>query len=704
LNAADPANFELAVASHDAILIAAGLDIWVGTEPTFTDRYSSDAQWSHAALGENKRNRAEALLVMMARANPGCVVLRSVGRRYGGETTARWSYGILRRRDRRPIWSGPTDPLLCKGDLSAPNLEAFATRLAQLALADGYAARCLPGIVTGELRVLLSTPAAEPVAEDDTRLQRPPVHELANDDERATDALAPAGHHLFILRQTLSRGREAARLDLPPLGDPEHCVKMLSCIARAASDSGLSALVLSGSPPPVDADYAYTTITPDPGVLEVNMAPYPCVADLFDRTVTLFSATEALGLSRYKAWYNGDAGDSGGGGHVTLGGRTPRTSPFLSYPHLLPGLIRYVNRHPSLSYLFSHDYVGAGGQSVRTDERDREHFDELGVALQLLAREPAPTPEFIWRSLAPFMADSSGNTHRAELNIEKLWNPDLPERGCLGLVEFRAFRMPESAERAAALAALLRSLCARLAAHRYDEPLIDWGAQLHERFALPFYLRQNFREVLADLEQHQFGLPPPLSTELLNAETSVLGRVEVVGARLSLRKALEFWPLMGDSSTQASGTSRVIDPSNGRIELCLRRDCDADPASSSAWHLAAQGYELPMRAERDERGPASLFAIRFRRFVAQVGMHPGLPAQGPIELLLWHDDDQARAYRITVHEWRPDGEAYEGLPANLDAAARRRQQRIVCTEVAREPTRAAPAEALSACTLDLRRL
>jgi uncharacterized protein (DUF2126 family) len=517
--------------------------------------------------------------------------------------------------------------------------------------------------------------------------------------------LAAAGLYLFLIRRQPTPEGEALRLELPALGEVSRLRRVLALIADAAGCAHVPALILAGHPPPVDAAVAWTTITPDPAVIEINSAPFPDCEGLLRFSRSVFAAAVPEGLAPDRFYYNGDVGDSGGAGQITLGGPSPLASPFFLHPHTLPGWVRYVNHHPALSYLFAHDHIGAFGQSVRSDERDREHFDELGLALRLLRARDRPDPEIIWRSLGPFLADIAGNTHRAELNIEKLWNPYLPQRGKLGLVEFRALRMAHTPERLVAVAALLRAVTARLAAQPFDEELTDWAAQLHDRFALPFSLRQDLWAVLEDLERTGFGLAPPLRRTLLNDEFRVLGRVAFDSVELTVKRALEFWPLVGDAAAQERGTSRLVDASTARIELCLRllpgqRDSDFD-----GWSITTEGGDLPLRRGGDETGPARLFGLRYRRFVPWAGLHPTLPAEGPIALLLWHPT-RRHACRVTLHEWRPDRQAYDGLPGDAEDARARRAQRIVAEQVPPPdpPPPPAPPAALTPWCLDLRRL
>jgi uncharacterized protein (DUF2126 family) len=398
--------------------------------------------------------------------------------------------------------------------------------------------------------------------------------------------------------------------------------------------------------------------------------------------------------------------DSGGGGQITLGGPSPEASPFLLRPHLLAGLVSFLNRHPALTYLYCHNFVGSGGQSVRADERGADAFDELSLALDLLERQPDPTPELLWRSLAPFLCDASGNSHRAEINVEKLWNPYLAERGQQGLVEFRALRMQHTPERATALACLLRAIVAMLARDPGAAALVDWGRELHERFALPFYLEQDLAAVLAELDAAGLGLAGAIQSVLLGDEFRFWGQVSLPGCTLEVRRALEFWPLLGDAaSPEQGGTSRLVDASTARVELRLR-PADEGGALWRDWQIVAAGVKLPLRPERDALGELQVFGLRYRSFVPALGLHPALGAQAPVTLLLRHAD-QASDQLVTLHEWHPEGDAYSGLPEDLAEARQRRAERVTVRSIARDAAltmRPAPARGLGAYCLDLRAL
>jgi uncharacterized protein (DUF2126 family) len=701
------ADFDRAVAAHDAAIAAAGLDIWIGNEPTFTDRHSQATEWLTGAVGEDKRRRAESLVAALARVRPGDVILRSVGRQYPGESEPRTSLGLYGRRDGSRCWAGPPDPLLAPPG-PPPDIGALDARLERALAARGLATRRFAG--AGDRRQIVARPNPAtplPGPDEDERLLRPSIHTPGLPPERRNDPLAPDGLFLLILEVCALPGGEVACIELPAVAEVALFLVLLEAVGEAAAASGLPSLILRGCPPPVDPTVRWATVTPDPAVVEVNAAPQASVAAFLEDNRSSYGAAAALGLAPYRLYYNGEVADSGGGGQITFGGPTPTRSPFFVEPRLLPRLVRYLARHPSLSYLFAHDYVGPFGQSVRPDELGADVLAELRLALALLARVPAPTPPTIWGALAPFLTDASGNSHRAEINVEKLWNVDQPCRGLLGLVEFRALRMQHTPERAAALGALLRAILARLmitgdVADRLE--IIAWGGALHDRFALPFYLEADLREVLADLEAAGFGLGPALVGELGSDAWRVWAALDVGDYRLEIRRALEFWFLLGDTTKQ-QGTSRLVDSSTSRIEVSLRPRVPGGGAGGLArWRIRANDVELPLRAQADARGPVRVGGVRYRRFDPRHGLHPTLQRQTPVRLLVL-DPFRAAAHEITLHEWSPDGADYDGVPADLAVAADRRAARCVYRRLAGgaiPPEVPAPPGALGDCTLDLR--
>jgi uncharacterized protein (DUF2126 family) len=437
------------------------------------------------------------------------------------------------------------------------------------------------------------------------------------------------------------------------------------------------------------------TVTPDPGVVEVNMAPCCNARELHDQAGRIWAAARAAGLSPLRRRFNGDLADSGGGGQLTLGGERAEASPFLRYPHVLPALVRYVNNHPALSYWFASECVGSASQGPRPDEGTRERWDELEVALgwiERLADRGELSPDVMQQALAPLLVDPSGNSHRAELNVEKLWNPWLAwhgtRHGKMGVVELRAIRMPERPGMYAALAVLLRSLVARLVVSDYRAPLVDWHEELHDRFALPAALARDLRLVLGDLDEHGLGVPAQLRVELDAWRPDGIA-CRLGDATLTLRPALEFWPLFGDTASQERSGARWVDASTQRWELAIDGAGPDQIAIDSRW--------VKLRSLGDG---VRAIGVRRRVYQPSPGLHPALPVLDPL-VVEWAWG--GRAQRIELWAWQPGGGPYLGLPADDTDALVRRQERVRITARDGDVTASGYWPETRAFTIDLRR-
>ncbi|MGE0013982.1 MAG: transglutaminase family protein [Azoarcus sp.] len=687
----------------DARIGELGAEIWIGAEPTFTDRYSESAEWLQLALGGEKEARAGQLLRDFSGSFPGCALLRTLGRQYPGEPSARWSLGVLARRDGVALWRGPPDPLLVSAPCAENDIQRFSLCLLEQCAARGWAAETREGAT--DWRVVTRCDD-RPISIDDpsaAQCYRASLHSAPIPVEGVHDALAASGHFLLLLATLPDTQGGWPVLELPAVTDVASYAALLDMVAAAALAAGINGLVLRGHPPPSDAGLHWTSLTPDPAVIEANLAPATDLTSFYRVNAALFSAAEGLGLYPYRLYYNGGEADSGGGGQLTLGGPSAENSPFFVVPHLLPRLVRYLNRHPALSYWFAPDSIGSGSQAPRADEGPQERRVELEVALEQLERIPAPEPGLLWACLAPFLADSAGNSHRSEINIEKLWNPYLGARGTAGLVEFRALRMAPDAETLAAEAALLRALIARLMHYPYDKPVIDWGKQLHNRFALPWYLEQDLEAVLADLDAHGLALGPSIRERLMDDGRRELGHLEWEGLQVRVLGALEFWPLIGDVTTQQPSDSRLVDASTQRIEL---RVVAAEVECLEGLALRVNGYDVPLRREYDGDAPVCLAGVRYRSFVPVHGLHPALPAQDGVTLVLTHPRT-GNALRLSLFDWQPRGEPYDGLPDSRAEARRRRAERLVSENMDAQvlgDAREAPAPAYAEYCFDLRRV
>jgi uncharacterized protein (DUF2126 family) len=689
--------FAIAVRHHDARIAELGLPIWVGSEPTFTDRQAQTPAWLRSALGDDKESRAQALLYALSGRMPGGVLLRSVGRLYPGEKVPRWNMGLLRRRNGAPLWAGPPDPMVqaAAALTTEPDIAELARALSDALAKQSWGTQCAQ--TTNE--------DGNPIWKVSTRIDDTPQQSL---DFLILPFACPV--------EPTDQPMKCAAIELPVIDSVETFLSVLSCIEKAALGCNLHALVFTGATPPVNAALELTTVTPDPAVIEVNTAPSANCTEFLWRSQQIYAAAAEQGLSPFRLYFNGQVADSGGAGQITFGGPTPQDSPFVKNATLLPKLVRFLNRHPAMSYLFSHDFVGGSGQSVRTDERGTDALDDLKLALALLERKPDVSPELLWKSLASFLCDTVGNSHRAEINIEKLWNPFLPGRGCLGLVEFRSLRMQHTPQRATSVACLFRAVIAMLASRPYDLPLIDWGRELHDRFSLPFYLRLDLHTVFNALDEVGLGLDAPIRDALLQNEFRFFGKVDLPFGTLELWRGLEFWPLVGDAaSPEQSGSSRMVDASTTRIEMrWLPPPEDMTDRNAQGhwldWNLYVDEVRLPLRHELDDRGALQVFGVRYNSFIPRSGLHPTLEIQAPLTLKLRHQTHSTE-YVVKLHEWQPEGEAYPGLPTDLtDARARRAarvtvqaQERPVQDHSSQSSLQAIPPVlGLSAYSLDLR--
>jgi uncharacterized protein (DUF2126 family) len=701
-------SFDAAIRAHDEAVAASGLGVWIGAEPTFTNRLSESPEWLSEALGESKQVFACRIIKELRDSYPGSIILRTLGRQYAGEPLPRWSLGLYLRRDGSTLADGlPVEPLSKACACEMQDMIAFWQSLAVQLNRNGRAATSFQVDVEMGLRILFTADAktisVDPAA--DPRLLRAPVQSQAVPPEGLEDVLVAEGLYLVAIGCAPSGPENSLQpcIELPGFDDVELFADFVQCVAIAAAAAGVTSLVWRGFPPPVDANVAWMTLTPDPAVLEVNEAPAASITEFLDMSRRLFDLVQSSGLAPYRLNYNGNISESGGGGQFTLGGPSVERSPFFVEPQLLSRLIVYLNHHPSLSYWFAPLYVGSYSQSPRTDENVLESFSELQVALQHLAASAAPAPEFIWRSLSPFLVDTSGNAHRSEINIEKLWNPYLIGRGRLGLVEFRAFRMTMDAESAAAIAAMLRALAVMLTRQESYDVLIEWGSRLHDRFALPFYLLQDLHKVFDDLQCAGLGLGEPITRRLCADSWRHVGDAELAGCRLDVDLAIEFWPLLGDATEQVGG-SRLVDASTKRLQLTLRT-CGDQETDLDGWRLLAGNYRVPLRREQDDTGVILITGLRYRAFVPWAGLHPGLDAQTPIVLFLLPPGGE-NGLRCTLHDWQPEDKPYDGLPDNLDEARRRIAERFVVEEISPDHAPDAvspPNEAVSDYCLDLRR-
>ncbi|GJF08719.1 transglutaminase [Mycolicibacterium cyprinidarum] len=470
---------------------------------------------------------------------------------------------------------------------------------------------------------------------------------------------------------------------LPPTSELDDFVDLIQRIESAAAEIGCP-LVLEGYGPPPDPRLHSMSITPDPGVIEVNVAPAASFAEQRDQLETLYEQARQARLSTESFDVDGTHGGTGGGNHITLGGITPADSPMLRRPDLLVSLLTYWQRHPALSYLFAGRFIGTTSQAPRVDEGRPDALYELEIAFAEIARlapafgdqaEPAKPEPGRSASFAPWIADRAlrhlltditGNTHRAEFCIDKLYSPD-SARGRLGLLELRGFEMPPHYQMAMVQSLLVRSLVAWFWDEPLRAPLIRHGANLHGRYLLPHFVIHDIAEVAADLRAHGIDfdtswLDPFTEFRFPRIGTAVFGGVEI-----ELRGAIEPWNVLGEEST-AGGTARYVDSSVERIQVRLIG------ADRQRFIVTANGHPIPMLAT--DNPDVQVGGVRYRAWQPPSALHPTITVDVPLRFELVDTAIGVSRGGCTYHVAHPGGRSYEAPPVNAVEAESRRGRRF----------------------------
>ena len=481
---------------------------------------------------------------------------------------------------------------------------------------------------------------------------------------------------------------------MPPTESYDDYADVLLAIEDTAHELGLKVIV-EGYKPPTDHRVKMFSVTPDPGVIEVNIQPGESWNDLRTITEGIYEDAYYSRLRTEKFELDGTHSGTGGGNHIVIGGPSPAESPLFQRPDLLTSLINFWQNHPSLSYLFSGRFIGATSQAPRVDEGRVDALYELQIAFDEIANMADVTPYKLDHALRHSLTDLTGNTHRAEFCIDKLCSPDA-KSDRQGLLELRGFEMPPHPRMSLTQQLLLRTLIARFWEKPYRQPLVSWGNRLHDKFMLPHYVWKDFCDVIESCRAAGFELDTKWFDPHFEFRFPAIGSFTYNMANFELRQAIEPWNVLGEQAA-TGGTARYVDSSVERLQVKI------DGFVDERYILTCNGRVLPFHSTGVNGQYVA--GVRYRAWQPPNCLHPTIPVDEPLTFDLYDTWLGRSVDGCRYHVGHPGGLNPENFPVNsFEAQGRRasRFSRVSHQGGSFEPQRE-PVNPSFPMTLDLRR-